>query len=124
MNTALWIIQVLLALIFLITGLLKVTQPIERLAKHMSWVKDTTPQAVRLIGVVELLGAVGVILPALMGILPWLTPIAAVGLVMTMIGAVITHLRLREPAQLPINIVLLALAAFVVYGRFVLMPIS
>jgi uncharacterized membrane protein YphA (DoxX/SURF4 family) len=124
MNTALWVVQVLLALTFLMTGLMKVTQPIERLAKHMSWVKDSAPKTVRLIGVLEILGAVGVVLPALTGILPWLTPLAAVGLILTMIGATITHLRLNEPSHIPVTIVLLLLAAFVVYGRMSLVPIS
>ncbi len=124
MNTALWAVQVLLALTFLATGLMKVTQPIEKLAERMSWVKDSTPQRVRLIGTLEVLGAVGVILPALTGILPWLTPLAAAGLILTMIGAMITHLRRSEPSHIPVNVVLLVLAAFVVYGRFILAPIS
>ncbi len=124
MNTALWIVQVLLALTFLGTGLMKLSLPIERLAERMSWVKDSPPQIVRLIGALELLGAVGVVLPALTGILPWLTPLAAVGLVLTMIGAMITHLRLNEPSHIPVNLVLLVLAAFVAYGRFILVPIA
>ncbi len=124
MNTALWAVQVLLALTFLATGLMKVTQPIEKLAERMSWVKDSTPQRVRLIGTLEVLGAVGVILPALTGILPWLTPVAAAGLVLTMIGAMVTHLRRSEASHIPVNIVLLVLAVFVVYGRFILAPIS
>ncbi len=124
MNTALWAVQVLLALTFLATGLMKVTQPIEKLAERMSWVKDSTPQRVRLIGTLEVLGAVGVILPALTGILPWLTPLAAAGLILTMIGAMTTHLRRSEASHIPVNMVLLVLAAFVVYGRFILVPIS
>jgi uncharacterized membrane protein YphA (DoxX/SURF4 family) len=124
MNTALWVVQVLLALTFLATGLMKVTQPVEKLAERMSWVKDSTPQRVRLIGTLEVLGAGGVILPVLTGILPWLTPLAATGLILTMIGAMITHLRRSEVSHIPVNIVLLVLAAFVVYGRFILVPIS
>ncbi len=124
MNTALWVVQVLLALTFLATGLMKVTQPIEKLAERMSWVKDSTPQRVRLIGTLEVLGAVGVILPALTGILPWLTPLAAAGFILTMIGAMITHLRRSEASHIPVNMVLLVLAAFVVYGRFILVPVS
>ncbi len=124
MNTALWAVQVLLALTFLATGLMKVTQPIEKLAERMSWVKDSTPQRVRLIGTLEVLGAVGVILPALTGILPWLTPVAAAGLILTMIGAMVTHLRRSEASHIPVNIVLLVLAVFVFYGRFILVPIS
>jgi uncharacterized membrane protein YphA (DoxX/SURF4 family) len=124
MNTALWVVQVLLALIFLGAGLLKVTQPIARLEKRMTWVKDSNPQTVRLIGVLEILGALGVILPSLTGILPWLTPIAAGGLILTMIGATITNLRHHELSHVALNVVLLVLAAFVVYGRVTLVPIS
>jgi uncharacterized membrane protein YphA (DoxX/SURF4 family) len=124
MNTALWVAQVILALTFLMTGLMKVTQPIERLAERMSWVKDSTPQQVRLIGVLEILGAAGVILPMVTGIFPWLTPLAAAGLALTMIGAMITHLRHNEPSHIAVNVVLLVFAAFVIYGRINLVPIS
>ena len=117
MNIALWIVQILLALAFLLAGTMKVTRPIEELAKRMGWVNDFKPQTVRLVGTLEILGAVGLILPALTNILPWLTPLAAAGLVLTMIGAMITHIRRGEAYRTPINIVLLVLAAFVVYGH-------
>jgi uncharacterized membrane protein YphA (DoxX/SURF4 family) len=123
MNIALWIVQILLALAFLMAGIMKSTQPLEKLATRMGWVKDLAARNVRLIGILEILGAIGLIIPAVTGILPWLTPVAAIGLVLTMIGAMITHTRRGEFPSLGSNFVLLALAAFVVIGRFVVMPL-
>jgi uncharacterized membrane protein YphA (DoxX/SURF4 family) len=124
MNIALWIVQILLALAFAMAGIMKVTQPIDRLETRMGWVKDVGPRGVRLIGSLEILGAIGLILPAVTGILPWLTPVAAVGLALTMVGAMITHGRRGEYSNIGANVVLLVLALFVVYGRFVIVPIS
>ena len=124
MNIALWIVQILLALAFAMAGIMKVTQPIDRLETRMEWVKDVGPRGVRLIGSLEILGAIGLILPAVTGILPWLTPVAAVGFVLTMVGAMITHGRRGEYSGIGVNVVLLVLALFVVYGRFVIVPIS
>ena len=101
MNIVLWIVQILLALAFLMAGTLKATQPIDKLAVRMQWVNSLRPpQLVRLIGVLEILGAVGLILPAVTGIWPWLTPIAAIGLVLTMIGAMLLHVRLGEGSRI------------------------
>jgi VIT1/CCC1 family predicted Fe2+/Mn2+ transporter len=86
----------------------------------MPWVEDFSQPAVRLIGAAEVLGAIGVVLPALTGVLPWLTPLAALGLVLLMVGAALTHLRRKEYGNVAINAVLLVLAAFVAYGRFFL----
>ena len=123
MNIALWVIQILLALAFAMAGFIKTTQPIEKLSARMGWVKDTPPRIVRLIGVLEILAAIGLILPAVTGIWPWLTPLAATGLVLTMVGAMITHGRRGEFSGLGVNIVLLALAAFVLIGRFIIVPL-
>jgi len=122
MNVALWIVQGLLALMFLMAGVTKVMQPKEKLAGNMAWVEDFSGGQVKTIGVLEVLGAIGLILPAATGILPWLTPLAAIGLSLTMIGAIIVHIRRGELSMIIVNIVLLALAAFVAYGRFVLEP--
>ena len=124
MNIALWIVQILLALAFAMAGIMKVTQPIDRLETRMEWVKDVGPRGVPLIGSLEILGAIGLILPAVTGILPWLTPVAAAGLALTMVGAMITHGRRGEYSNIGVNVVLLVLALFVVYGRFVIVPIS
>ena len=122
MGIALWVAQGLLAVAFLAAGATKLAQPKEKLAKKMAWVEDFSQPAVRLIGAVEVLGAIGVVLPALTGILPWLTPLAALGLVLTMIGAALTHLRRTEYGSIAMNAVLLVLAAIVVYGRFFVLP--
>jgi uncharacterized membrane protein YphA (DoxX/SURF4 family) len=124
MNIALWIVQTLLALAFLLAGSMKVSQPIERLRKRMNWANHVSPAVVRLVGSLEILGAVGLILPALIHILPWLTPVAALGLVLTMIGAAIVHIRLKEFSGLGAPLVLLLLALFIVYGRFLLVPLT
>jgi uncharacterized membrane protein YphA (DoxX/SURF4 family) len=123
MNTVLWIVQVLLALGFGMAGFMKVSQPVERLSQRMGWVNDFSPSTVRLIGVLELLAAIGLILPAATGVLPWLTPLAAAGLVLTMVGAMATHLRRSETSAIGANIILLVLAAVVVFGRFISAPI-
>ncbi len=97
METALWIAQVLLAAIFLVTGTTKLTQPrLKMAAGPMRWAADVTDRQFRTIGLLEVLGAIGLILPAALGIAPLLTPLAAVGLVLTMIGAIHVHVRHGE----------------------------
>jgi uncharacterized membrane protein YphA (DoxX/SURF4 family) len=122
MGIALWIVQVLLAAAFLVSGMTKLSQPKEKLVKNMAWVEDFSQGAVRIIGALEVLGAIGIVLPALTGILPWLTPLAAAGLVLTMIGAALTHLRRAEYSVITVPAVVLILAAFVAYGRFFVLP--
>lgn len=122
MNVALWVVQILLALAFGAAGFMKMTQPREKLATNMKWVEDFAPNTIKGIGTLEVLAAIGLILPFLAGILPVLTPLAAAGLVLTMIGAIITHVRRGESPMAIANIVLLLLAAFVAYGRFVAVP--
>jgi len=122
-NTVLWTLQVVLALVFAGAGTVKLVQPREKLVRTMAWTAATPQRAVRLIGTTEVLGALGLILPALTGILPWLTPLAAVGLALTMIGAALTNLRIDKPTHIPTNMVLFAFAVFVAYGRFVLVPV-
>jgi uncharacterized membrane protein YphA (DoxX/SURF4 family) len=122
MNTAIWIAQILLALAFAGSGLSKLLQPYDKLAAQMAYVNDFTPGVIRAIGTLEILGAIGTMLPTLTGILPWLTPAAAFGLAVNMGGAMSTHLRRKEYPVIIINLVLLALAGFVVYGRLVAVP--
>ncbi len=118
MNIALWIVAGVLALAFLAAGLMKVSQPKEKLATTMGWVDDFSPGTVKFIGIMEILGAIGLILPAATGIAPVLTPLAATGLAVTMILAAIVHGRRREPQMIIVNAVLLALALFVAIMRF------
>jgi uncharacterized membrane protein YphA (DoxX/SURF4 family) len=123
MIIALWIVQILLAIAFLLSGLMKATQSKEKLFERMAYVEDFSDGTIRLIGILEVLGAIGLVLPALTGILPWLTPLAAVGLVLTMVGAAITHVRRGENSMIVAPIVLLILAAFVAYGRWLVVPL-
>ena len=120
MNIALWIVQGLLAVAFLGAGGMKLTQPKEKLATNMAWVEDFSQSTIRVIGLLEVLGAIGLILPMALSILPVLTGIAAVGLVLTMIGAAITHIRRGEMPMLVPPAILGLLAAFVVVGRLFL----
>lgn len=123
MIIALWTVQILLALAFLMAGFMKATRPKEELQDKMAYVEDFSQGTVRLIGTLEILGAIGLVLPVLTGILPWLTPLAAVGLALTMVGAAITHIRRGESQMIVTNVVLLALAAFVAYGRFIVVSV-
>lgn len=118
MNITLWIIAAVLALAFLAAGLMKAVQPKEKLAASgMAWVEDFPPGAVKAIGVVEVLGALGLVLPALLDIAPVLVGWAALGLAVTMLGAIGVHTRRKETKALPANVVLLVLAALVAWGR-------
>jgi uncharacterized membrane protein YphA (DoxX/SURF4 family) len=118
-NVALWIIAGLLAVAFLAAGAMKVVRTKEQLAEAgMAWVEDFSPGMVKLIGALEVLAAIGLILPAVLDIAPVLVPLAALGLVLMMIGAVVVHVRRKEvPAMVP-SVVLLVLAAIVAWGRF------
>jgi len=119
MDTALWIAQSLLAAIFTVTGLVKLTQPRERLAAGMmSWAADVSDAQFRTIGLLELLGAAGLILPGLLDVAQVLTPLAATGLALTMVGALVTHARLGETGRLVAPAALLAVAAFGAIERF------
>ncbi|MCW2703535.1 MAG: hypothetical protein JWQ37_1530 [Blastococcus sp.] len=118
MNVVLWILAGLLALAFLAAGLTKLTQPKEKLRANMAWVEDFSPGVIKGIGGLEVLAAVGLILPAALDVVPVLVPLAAVGLVVLMAGAAIAHARRKEFPMIAINLVLLVLAAVVVWGRF------
>ena len=124
MNIVLWVVQILLAIAFLGAGIFKVTQPVEKLKTNLGWVTHTTPGIVKLVGALEILGAVGLILPAVTHILPWLTAVAAIGLVLTMAVAIIVHVRLHEASRSISPLVLLLLSLFIVIGRFAIIPLS
>ncbi|GAB3812386.1 DoxX family protein [Tessaracoccus terricola] len=123
MNTVLWIAAGILAAGMLLGGLTKALKSKDQLRESgMGWVEPWPPAALRAIGCAEVLGAVGVILPGLLGIAPILVPIAAVCLAVTMVGAVIVHAARKEFAALGMPLVLLTLAVFVAVGRFSLLP--
>jgi uncharacterized membrane protein YphA (DoxX/SURF4 family) len=119
MNTVLWIVAGVLALVFLGAGLMKALRPKEALVKAgLAWVEDFSPGMVKTIGVLEILAAIGLILPALLDIAPIFVPLAALGLVLMMIGAVVVHVRRKEYQAIAPGAVLLLLSAFVAWGRF------
>jgi uncharacterized membrane protein YphA (DoxX/SURF4 family) len=119
MNIALWVIAGLLALLFLAAGVMKLSQPKEKLATSgLAWTEDLSAGAVKGIGGLELLAGLGLILPAITGIAPVLVPLAATGLVLIMIGAAVTHARRKEYQMIAVNVALLVLAAVVAWGRF------
>ena len=121
----LWMVQVLLALAFGAAGVMKLFQPIEALGAMMNWVTVSPEMLVRFIGLVELAGALGMILPAITRILPFLTPLAALGFAIIQVLAIGVHASLGETSMsLPINLVLLALSLFVLWGRTRRAPIS
>jgi uncharacterized membrane protein YphA (DoxX/SURF4 family) len=118
-NVALWIVAGLLALAFLAAGTMKVARTKEQLAESgMGWVEDFSAGTVRLVGALEVLAAIGLILPALLDVAPVLVPLAALGLVLMMIGAVVVHVRRKEVPTMAPSVVLLVLAAIVAWGRF------
>ena len=118
MDTALWIVQALLAAIFLITGLTKLTQPRAKMAAGpMRWAAHVSDAQFRALGLLEVLGALGLILPGVLGVAPAITPLAAVGLALTMVGAIATHFRFGEASRLAVPVVLLALTVLVAVER-------
>jgi uncharacterized membrane protein YphA (DoxX/SURF4 family) len=118
MDIAIWVLQILLALTFLAAGMTKLSQPRQKLATSMGWVEDFSDPGVRAIGALEVLGGLGLLVPALTGVATVLVPIAAVGLALLMIGAAATHRRRGELPMIGINAALLVLAVVVAWARF------
>ncbi|WP_405486036.1 DoxX family protein [Nocardia sp. NBC_00511] len=118
MNIWLWVGQIVLASSFILGGIAKAVLPKDKLRGGMPWVDDMSDQAVRGIGAVEVLGGAGVVLPWATGIAPVLTPIAAVGLALVMVGGFITHARRGEYARSLSNVGLFVIAVLVAAGRF------
>ena len=121
MNLVLWIVTGLLAVAYLFGGGGKLIMPKEKIATFgpsAGWVEDFSAGSVKAIGALEVLAAVGLVLPAALDIAPVLVPLAALGLVMIMLGAVITRIRRHELKFMMVDLVYLALAGFVAWGRF------
>ena len=114
----LWVVQALLAVAFVGAGSFKLARSREQLRPQMGWVESVPAGVVKLIGALEVLGAIGLILPALLHVAVVLTPLAAAGLVIVMTGAVVTHLRRREVGALAAPLVLGLLALVVAILRF------
>lgn len=122
LHIALWIVQALLAVLFGYVGLMKIITPVEQLMESgLSWVSFVGIVMTRFIGVSELLGAIGLILPAALRIKPILTPLAAAGIAIVMILATAYHIYAGDP---PATIVLFLLAGFVAWGRLKKVPIE
>ena len=121
MNAALWSVAGLLTAVYLVAGSTKLFIPQKKLAATVQaaeWVMDFGAGTLKTIGAFEILGAVGLILPALLDIAPVLVPFAALGLVVVMAGAVVVRIRRHELMYAPLDMIYLALAAFVAIGRF------
>ncbi len=118
MNVVLLAIQILLALVFVVAGATKLGRPRLALANRMPWVEDMSDVQVKGIGLLEVVAAVGLVAPPLLHVATFVTPLAAVGVILLMLGAAATNLRIGEPQILPVNALLLVLAAFVAVARF------
>jgi uncharacterized membrane protein YphA (DoxX/SURF4 family) len=120
MNIALWVAQILLAVMYGMAGIMKTFRTAQA-KEQMSWAKSRSEGFVRFVGISELLGALGLVLPLITGLLPWLTVLAAIGLILIQLLAIFTeHLPKKEYNVIPINVVLIAIAVFVVIGRWTL----
>ncbi len=124
MNLVLWIVQALLAVAYVMAGGMKAFRPLEALSKNMAWVRAVPAGLVRFIGVAEVLGALGLILPMITNVAPWLTVAAAVGLILLQVCAIAFHLSRQEARVVPGNVLLLLLALLVVIGRVAIVPIA
>lgn len=119
MNAILWILQGLLAVTFFYSGLMKSTRSEQWLITHgQTGVVGLPAMSIKLIGISELLGVLGLIFPWALNIVPVLTPISASGFALIMILAAPIHYRLNEPKNVGVNITLFLLSTFVAYGRF------
>lgn len=120
MHTALWIVTGLLAAVFLLAGSTKSFIPRQKLATAPGgeWVLHFSPGFIKALGAVEILGGLGLILPALLDTTPVLVPLAALGLALIMVGAAIVEFRLRALKHVIVNLTYLALLTFVTWGRF------
>ena len=123
LHVTLWVVQVLLAGMFLMTGLMKLTQPIATPAASLPWATSVPELLVRFIGAAELAGALGLLLPSLTRIQPRLTALAALGLAVVMLLAAGFHATRGEYAMLPMNLVIALVALFVAWGRGKVAPI-
>jgi putative oxidoreductase len=123
-NFVLWSVQSLLAFIFLLSGFLKVKEPMKELAVMMPWTAEISSDVVRLVGYFEILGAIGLILPSVLRIKPGLTPLAARGLALIMFFATFFHISRNAFLSIPLTIVLGLLAVFTNWGRSKKLPIS
>lgn len=118
LNTGLWTVQVLLLVGFGIGAGMKLLMPIRRLSAIFSWTGDLPPPFVRGLGLIDLLGGIGVVLPMLTHVAPYLTVLAAIGCVLLQCCAIAFHLSRAERDSLHVNVILLVMAGFIAWGRW------
>lgn len=123
MHLSLWVAQVLLAAMFLMAGFMKVSTPIEKLATMLPWATTVPVELVRFIGLSELFGGLGLLLPSLLRIKPTLTVWAALGLATIMLLAIPFHISRGETTVIGMNAVLMLIAIFIAWGRWKKAPI-
>jgi len=123
MNVALWIVAGVLGLAYVAGGIVKLTMPYEKYAAKLGWPEDFTPGNVRFMGVVEVLGGIGLVLPGLVDIAPVLVPIAASGMALYMAGAMTERIRRGEYKELLGDLMFLAAMVFIAWGRFAIEPL-
>ena len=123
LNITLWVAQILLGALNMMAGSMKLFQPIEALTQTLPWVNETPSSLVRFIGLSELAGGLGLLLPSLLRIKPGLTPIAAIGLVAVQVLATAFHISRGETSVIGINLVFAGIAAFIAWGRMKRAPI-
>ena len=118
MDIVIWIVQGIVAVMFLMAGLMKASQPGDKLREKMAWANDYSVDMLRFIGISEVLGAVGLIVPQLTGILPQLVWVSAAALALVMLLAIRVHAKRKENKELGINLFLFILLVFIAYSRF------
>lgn len=122
-NIILWIAQGLLAVMFIMAGIMKTTQPVEALAESLPWVTSTPVELVRFIGISELLGGLGLLIPSIFRFKPFLTVWAALGLALIMVLAAVFHASRGEFPNIGMNVILIGIAIFIAWGRSKKAPI-
>ena len=101
----------------LMTGFAKVSRSRDELMGQMPWVEDVKPRTIKIVGVLEILAAIGLVLPPLLGVAVFITPLAAAGVVFLMLGAGLLHQRRNETGMLLMNLVIAAMGTFIAVGR-------
>src|SRR6478735_9781933 len=123
LSISLWVVQALLGVLFVATGVWKLLTPIAQLSTMIPWAGQVSPGFLAAIAIIDLLGGVGVVLPALSRIKPGLTTLAALGCALLQVCAAVFHLSRGEGANTPFNFVLIGLSLFVAWGRHYKAPI-
>ncbi|CAD5273536.1 DoxX family protein [Imperialibacter sp. 75] len=123
LSVVLWVTQGLLSVSFLCGAAMKLFQPVNQLSVMWSWTAEVPPAFLAFTGILDLLGGVGIILPSLLRIKPWLTPVTALAMVAQMIGASVFHVMRGEGADIGANIVFALMALFIAWGRWKAAPV-